>query len=1002
MKQLLLFFFLILSPLISIQARSFIFDGINYNILSEVFPYSVSVDSLVSNKDNILIPPTVIYNDTNFQVTSIHSEAFNGCSNITSISIPNSVNFIGSQAFKNCTSLATITIGDSMNTDPQKTINIDSSAFNGCSDLSSLNIYIRIISNQSPFHNLPSLKNLLIGNAVTTIYSSLFSSLTGLSKVTLGNIDITPVNISVYMGAFNGSNHLDTLELNCNFTFQNFTSGYKSPFSTISCLLIGDKVSSIGDYTFIGSTNLKTIKVPNAVTFIGQSTFAECSSLTEITLGSSVAKIGVGTFTECNSLLNINIDPANTTYSSINGIIFSKDQLTLIQYPVGRSGDYEIPDFIKIIGSNAFMSCQGLQSVFIPESITSLQSFSFANCTRLNSVTIGGPNCILSDKISIAGNAFTGCLSLKSIHLNKNFSFTDLNNSPFKNLNSLTTLFIGNGILSLPDYSFAGCSGLKNLQLGQNNNVVNNLLSISVTSFSGCANLTTLELNKNINIIGYKSPFLKISTLWVGDSVTFIPDYCFQECSNLSTVRLPPSVKTIGNYAFYSCSKLLSIELLGVQNIGTSAFGCCSSLASIVIPNTVKTMKDYAFNQCTSLSSVILSDSITQIASGTFMTCSGLVSIKLGTSLAIIGSSAFEGCSTMQTIQFPSSLTNIGNNAFKNCSELQSLFIPSTVNKIGTDAFINCSSIDTLIIGDTDNPGLPLQLPVYPFAGCHGVKTLIYNKDIVNDPSSSPFSSLSSLESVIISNHVTHLNSFAFCNCSKLISVIIPNSVTTIEAAAFQKCSSLTDVKLPIDLKALSQQIFHGCTNLKSLDIPSTVTAIGSYALHKCTSLTSLTIPKSVVSIGGIALNSCTRLNELIVANPVPPTTGDNCFNYINATTCTLYVPTGSKSAYQNDAHWKYFTNIYEMEMQDSISSVTTQEIPSLSFYPNPVKEGFYIDRLSETGTLAIINLNGSIIFSKQVCDNEYVSMSTLPEGVYILKIVTKGICIEQKILKKY
>src|ERR1035437_3034856 len=95
MKRHLLLFSVLFPSLLSIHARSFIFDGINYNITSTVSPYSVTVISGVSYTGDLVIPSTVSHNDTVFSVTSIYSNDFNGSNGLTSVSIPNSVTSIG-------------------------------------------------------------------------------------------------------------------------------------------------------------------------------------------------------------------------------------------------------------------------------------------------------------------------------------------------------------------------------------------------------------------------------------------------------------------------------------------------------------------------------------------------------------------------------------------------------------------------------------------------------------------------------------------------------------------------------------------------------------------------------------------------------------------------------------------------------------------------------------------------------------------------------------------
>lgn len=1035
MKRQLLLFTLLFICIACIQARSFVSNGINYNITSAVSPYSVSVSSGVSYTGDLVIPTTVNHNDTIFSVTSIntnafngsssltsisipnsvttiglgafygctglrsinldstnqyfifvdgilynasHSQliycltnktgkieipktvttigsgAFNGCNGITSVSIPNSVASVGSQSFYNCTSLATIVIGDSTNTGVKTGMSIQSNAFAGCIGLTTLSLNLPIASYNSPFQNLPSLTTLFIGNSVPTIDNYIFSNLTGLTKITLGRTNIAPTMILVYPSAFNNSLNLETLNLNSNLYIQNYaySAGTVSPFSYITTLSIGNKVDSIGSYAFAGCTKLKSIAVPNTVKSIGQSAFASCTNVGTISLGSSVSEIASGVFTGCSSLLNINVDNANVTYSTIDGVLYSKDQLTLIQYPIGRSGDYAIPTSVKTIGSSAFLSCVGLQSVQISQAIISIQSSAFAN-SGLTSVSIGHADSISTATVSIASDAFAGCKAITKLLLNKNFTFSS-ENSPFQNSSLVTEILIGNGIISIPNNSFAGCTGLKSVQLGQNNSMGNNAITVSASAFSGCTNFATLELNKSINITGYASPFTSISSLTVGNGVVFIGNQAFSNCINLGSAILPASVQKIGNSAFQYCAKLQSATFSGVDSIGNGAFWGCSSLASIAIPNKVKTIESATFHGCTALASASLGDSITQIKDNAFYgcnllasitipnatksidtyafyNCSSMTSATLGTSLSSISTYAFSGCSSLQSIQFPGSLTSIGDNAFENCKGLTSLFIPSTIRSIGTSTFTNCSGITTITIGDANNPGLPLSFNMNSFVGCTGVLSLIQNKDITNNPGYSPFMGLSALKNVTISTYVSHLNDFAFWGCSKITSLNIPNSVKSIGAAAFYNCSSLTDIKLPDNIQNISNSLFWGCSKLQNLTIPSSVVVIGNYAFCECSSLTSLTIPKNVTAIGGVALSGCTGLNELIVARPNPAVLGMMCFDRVATSTCKLDVPTGSKITYQNTKQWKDFANIMEKNIEDVI------QIPDLTVYPDPI-----------------------------------------------------------------
>ena len=1071
MKRQLLLISLLFLSILSIHARSFVLDGINYNITSAVLPYRVAVTSGVSYTGDIIIPSTVNHNDTVFSVTSIYLNAFNGsigltsvsipnsvtsigtgafygcnaltsinlepthpnfifregilysnyqsqiiyclasktgkveipqtvttigvgafygCTGITSVTIPNSMSSIESQAFYNCTGLANVIIGDSTNTGTRASVYIQSTAFTGCSGITTLSINVPVSSYNYAFQNFSSLKTLAIGNTLTNIDNSIFAALPELTKVILGRPELSPVIISIAAGAFKGSGKLNSLRLNCNLQITNYTTVVVSPFSTISTLSIGDKVTSIGDISFIGCTNLKSINIPNAVASIGISTFAGCTKVTDIALGSSVAKLGADVFTGCSLLSTINTDPNNLFFSSINGVLFSKDQLTLIQYPMGRGGDYVIPVQVKTVGINAFATSAGLQSVSIPQAITSIQANAFANCSGLTSVTIGHADSISTAVVSIAGNAFTGCMAITNLFLNKTFSFTSGDNSPFKNLIQISSLIIGNGVISIPDYAFSGCTGIVSVRLGQSNSSGNNLITVSGYAFSGCINFATLELNRNIGVTGYQNPFISISNLLVGTGVTSIGDQSFSQCINLTSVVLPATVIKIGDYVFYDCSKLQSINLSEVNSLGQGVFYNCAALTSILIPKAIRIIKSYTFYGCAALTSLTLNDSITQIQdyaffgcsklsniiipnstksleASAFGSCTGLTSAILGNSLSTISTAAFSGCSSLSKIDFPASLHTIGESSFQNCIGLSKLYIPGTLTTVSSGAFTNCKVITTITIGEKDNPGCMLMLGTTPFSGCSGVTSLILNKDVEEDNFSSAFMSLSSLVNVTISNHVTQLNTFAFYGCSKITSLIIPNSVRSIGSAAFTGCASLTSIKLPNSITFLGNSVFSGCTKLQSISIPSTVSAIGNYAFNQCSSLSSIQLPKAVIAIGGAAFVGCTALNEFVAGPSNPAVLGFITFDQTLTTQCKLYVPTNCKRVYQNAIQWKDFSNIIEKNINDSIlpsdsTYIQQDPISGLSKVVNIIAGGLYQSLTStELASINKLTITGSI-----------------------------------------
>ena len=205
----------------------------------------------------------------------------------------------------------------------------------------------------------------------------------------------------------------------------------------------------------------------------------------------------------------------------------------------------------------------------------------------------------------------------------KNYDY-DSNQSPVYNNSDVKKIVIEDGVTSIGDYAFRGCSSLTSITLP--------------------------------------------------DSVTSIGDCAFVFCVGLSSITLPDSVTSIGDSAFKNCSSLTSITIPDrVTSIEPYAFDNCSSLTSITIPKSVTRIVDSAFYNCRSLTSITIPDRVTSIESRAFTGCSSLTSITIPDSVTSIGYSTFAGCSSLTSITIPDSVTSIGESAFSNCSSLQTI-----------------------------------------------------------------------------------------------------------------------------------------------------------------------------------------------------------------------------------------------------------------------------------------------------------------------------------------
>lgn len=420
------------------------------------------------------------------------------------------------------------------------------------------------------------------------------------------------------------------------------------------------KVVKIGDYSFAQS-DMKSVQIPTSVTSLGNACFEGCSGLTSFTIPHSVTSIGEGVLACTNNLENIFVAATNEKYCSMyDGVLYSKDQTAIIQCPGGKTGWFFIPKTVTTINGSCFKGCNGLESVSIPNSVTSFGRDCFL-CEGLTRVYYNTYQPIPEDRYTIFSQK---AYSSATLFMPKRGLEVAKTTSPWKYFNKT---YDEGYEFSIGDFEFKVLD--------------EDAKTCKVSDF-------------NSNIFGH----IEIPEDANGYKVVELGPYSFFGC-NISSVTIPNTVTKLNTFCFDACRELTSVVLPNsVTFLGYGGFSRCTALTSVVLPPNITLEKysgaNYApFNQCTGLKKCAYPNTISnpfpagkaiQYDPSGATVEDGFVYGKNRTTLI------FAPLTLKGNFNVPNSVTSIGDYCFYECTGLTSLVIQASVTKIGNYAFENC------------------------------------------------------------------------------------------------------------------------------------------------------------------------------------------------------------------------------------------------------------------------------------------------------------------------
>lgn len=711
---------------------------------------------------------TAVYFPEN--ILSIGNNAFSNCSGIESLELPNNLISIGNKAFYGCSKIQQVVL-------PAKITNIGSAAFAFCTNLaqfSFLNLDYEHLPEQM-FLSCSRLVTMNLPDNLKTIGKDAF-----FNCAWLGNIILPPSVITIKESAFSGCNQLNSIILSEQLTTIE-SKAFLNCTSLIS-IIIPPKVGIIGIDAFKGCSDLIKITMPVPVAgcyggekideviliseeegsfSVKEKAFENALNLTKITFSENITEIGDYAFYNCGKLSNIN-------YSISNNII------RIGNYAFGNCAllpSYEFNIALSDIGEGAFIGCTSITEFILPDTVSEINGFTFAECKKLSSITLNGVTIIKE-------NAFNNCKALQNIILSS--ALTEIGKFAFSN-SALMQIAIPSLIPSISEGLFFNCADLVSVTIN------GNIERIGMSAFSNCVSLSSIALPETLKQIADNAFYncFSLTAFMIGKDVEYIGKGVWGNCTLLSNITLNPDNANFINENNIIYDKEKTALIRYASNKTENEF---------LIPDTVRNIFDYAFDKSENIDVLMVPDSIVYMgyinidkefkiyceASSKPLSWSqnwhGINGVAIWNcnkdknkfsyiiQSDIYSVSSYSGNDASVAIPLfndNKEIKGIAKDTFKGKTSLNNIIINNKIQFIGEGAFDGCESLYS-ITADENN--------TY-FCSVDGV---LYTKN-KNTLIKYPSKNLKTF--YFIPDSVIAVKDFAFENCYNLSTLIIPASV---------------------------------------------------------------------------------------------------------------------------------------------------------------------------------------------------------------------------------